>query len=180
MRVIAAIALVLLLGGCVPAPPAETPAPTPGPTPVFASEEEALAAAEEAYAAYLAVSDAIAQDGGRDPERLAPHVTPGWLEKEVEVFELFAASGRRLVGETQLRSSHLQQISDDGRLPGQLVAYFCTDFASTRIVDSSGADVTPTDREAIVTLEVSFVIESQDSARLLVDGSAPWVESSLC
>ena len=52
MRVTAALAVVLLLTGCSLASPEVAPTPTPSATPVFASEEEALAAAEEAYAAY--------------------------------------------------------------------------------------------------------------------------------
>ena len=69
MRILPSIALaalvVSLFSGCIPTEPlADTPAPQPTSTPVFASEEEALAAAVEAYAGYLEMSDLIASEGG--------------------------------------------------------------------------------------------------------------------
>ena len=62
--------LALVLAGCAPDVPAIQVPPTPTVTPLFASDEEALAAAEEAYAAYLAMSDEITSDGGERPERI--------------------------------------------------------------------------------------------------------------
>ena len=56
-----------LLAGCLPTDPPVTPPPTSDLEPVFASDEEALAAAEEAYGAYLAAADEILSSGGADP-----------------------------------------------------------------------------------------------------------------
>ena len=58
MRVLAVIGVVLLLAGCVQTGTKDASTPAPSVTPVFASEEEALAAAEEAYACLLYTSDA--------------------------------------------------------------------------------------------------------------------------
>jgi hypothetical protein len=41
--------ITLVLAGCTQPDPMPTPPPTPSASPVFASDEEALAAAEEAY-----------------------------------------------------------------------------------------------------------------------------------
>ena len=81
-----AIVISLMLGGCVPSAPAASPTPEPSSTPVFASEEEALAAAEEAYAAYLAVIDEIHADGGAGVERLEVVATPEVTNNEADGF----------------------------------------------------------------------------------------------
>ncbi len=79
--VVGALVLVgmLALTGCVDGDRLPTLPPTPTSTPIFASEEEALAAAEEAYAAYLEMSNLISSEGGVEPERIAPFVTADQL-----------------------------------------------------------------------------------------------------
>src|SRR3954462_13593979 len=54
---LATAALLLALAGCVPTDSHPTSWPHPSATPVFASDAEALAAAEKAYAAYEAAVD---------------------------------------------------------------------------------------------------------------------------
>lgn len=183
MRILApaaalAIVTTVMLGGCVPSEPSASPTPEPSTTPVFASEEEALAAAEEAYAAYLAVSDAIAQEGGANPERLAELVTAEWLEKEVAVFEQFANSGRRQVGATAAYGMVLQQYSQSDGV-ADVITYVCADFSATSFLDSAGVDVTPVDRLATVTLQVGFQSEAGASS-LRVSSSEPWSGDSVC
>ncbi|MBW4033634.1 MAG: hypothetical protein HIU88_13400, partial [Acidobacteria bacterium] len=55
-RLTLAVAMLLALVGCVPTGQHAASSPTASLTPVFASDAEALAAAEKAYAAYLKVS----------------------------------------------------------------------------------------------------------------------------
>src|SRR5215207_3793459 len=70
--------LALVLVGCMGAP---SPAPSPEPTetaavPIFASDEEALAAAVDAYERYRAISAEISEAGGHDSNRIDPVVSP--------------------------------------------------------------------------------------------------------
>ncbi len=69
----AAGALALVLTGCVGgATPTSSPTPTEA-APIFASDEEALAAAVSAYELYLMASAEDHKDGGRaSPERIEP------------------------------------------------------------------------------------------------------------
>ena len=70
LTTVAGVAIgALLLSGCLPQQPTATPPPEATAAPIFASDEEALAAATAAYAAYLAMSDQILKDGGKDPDR---------------------------------------------------------------------------------------------------------------
>src|SRR5690606_7687607 len=79
--------ITLVLTGCTQPDPMPTPPPTPSSAPVFASDEEALAAAEEAYGKYLEESDQIIRDGGARPERLRPLVSDVIYRREVAGFE---------------------------------------------------------------------------------------------
>jgi hypothetical protein len=177
MRVIAAIALVLLLGGCVPAPPAETPAPTPGPTPVFASEEEALAAAEEAYAAYQAATDSITQAGGLDGSPLRSLVTEEQYARELEGLESFAATGWHTSGNSTFDSMSIQSYEDSTL--ALITVYVCSDVTGVRLIDGSGVDVTPLTRSNRLPLVVSFE-SSVDRSSLLVAESDVWDGGDVC
>ena len=89
---------VVALVGCAPED-SPVPPPTPDVKPLFASDEEALAAAEEAYAAYLAMSDEISHDGGVNPERIAPFVTSERLVTELDSFGRQRDLGIRSAGD---------------------------------------------------------------------------------
>jgi hypothetical protein len=168
-----AVLVALVLSGCLPPKQHETPEPHRTATPVFASEEEALAAAEEAYREYLRVSDLIASEGGEDPERLAPFVTPDWLDKEKEVFASIQLSGRRSVGTTAVSSMTLQAVEAE-----VMSVYVCLDTRLSRVLDAEGIDVTPEDRPAIVDLELTFDIETDGA--LVLARSEPWPTGSFC
>src|SRR4051812_41826324 len=84
-------ALLLALAGCVPSDPHPTASPSASATPVFASDAEALAAAEKAYAAYLKVSGEISADGGLKPERIDPLVTKEQAPREHDTFAYFSS-----------------------------------------------------------------------------------------
>ena len=79
----AALAAVLLLSGCVPTSPTVTPGPLPSSTPIFATEDDALAAATAAYAAYVKISDQIFMEGGANPDRLKSVATGEQLKADV-------------------------------------------------------------------------------------------------
>src|SRR5690606_22722214 len=106
--------LVLVVSGCVPDAGIPTLPPTPTVTPVFASEEEALAAAEDAYAAYLEMSYLIASEGGLEPERIAPLVTNEQFERELESLSIYSERGLHVDGQTRFDSMMLQQMSQSG------------------------------------------------------------------
>ncbi|MDP9027137.1 MAG: hypothetical protein M3N46_06215 [Actinomycetota bacterium] len=170
------VAVLLALAGCVPSDPRATAAPTTSATPVFASDAEALAAAEKAYAAYLKVSDEIAHDGGANPERFSSTVTKAWLPSEIDSAEQLAKSGRRQIGSTSYSSLEVQQYVAGPGTP-ILVAYTCLNLSGTRVLDSNGTDVTPASRRLIQPVVVNFKL---NAITFLVDKNEPWSGSDFC
>ena len=74
--VLAMLLAAFMLSGCASTPVPTPTSATPTVAPVFATEEEALAAATEAYAAYQELIDRIFSEGGKAPSRIAAVVTP--------------------------------------------------------------------------------------------------------
>jgi hypothetical protein len=172
LLVAGAAVILMAMTGCVDPSPPVTPSPTPSATPVFASEEEALAAAEAAYREYLAVSDAILQDGGVNGERIAPLVTPDELEDTLDGFRSFEDLQRRSVGATKFDSMTIARLDD-----AFLDVYVCLDVGQVRILDQNGADVTVLDRQERLPLQVGF---ERSGRSLLVARSESWTGDNFC
>src|SRR5690606_13246757 len=84
-----AVAL-LLLTSCTPSPAAETPTASPSATadaPIFASEEEAVAAADEVIQRYWATANEVFQAGGEGVEKFESVVTSRRLASEESLAE---------------------------------------------------------------------------------------------
>ncbi|MFN3707138.1 hypothetical protein [Microcella sp.] len=156
-------------------PPA--PTGTDAAEPLFASDEEALAAAVEAYEEFLAVSAAILQDGGADPERLRPLVSDEVYELESAGFQEARDSGLRLVGANELLHAELQQWSVTGDRSAEVITYVCLSNEEADIVDEAGESVVTEDRVTRLTFEVIIEFVSKDT---LISSSAPWTGASVC
>ena len=121
----AAVALVIVaalsVSACAPPAPAEPPKASPSSTALFASDEEALAAAEEAYREYQHVSDAIYIDGGADPERLLEIATQAKYEYEKSGYDKIRALGYHSTGGSTFDGARLWDRADRRRLETLLV-----------------------------------------------------------
>lgn len=131
------------------------PPPTPEIEPRFASDEEALAAAEEAYAAYLAASDQVIRDGGAGVERVREFLSDEMYSAEKEAMEELQASGRYGVGHTRF-SLTLQSFDGD-----TLVAYVCDDQLESDLLDSAGNSVVPADGLRRIPFEIEFRVDER-------------------
>ncbi|TFB64604.1 hypothetical protein E3N86_02940 [Cryobacterium sp. Hz7] len=174
----------LALTGCTPEPvpqapqASETTAPTDAP--VFASDEEALAAATEAYAAYLAVIDMVLADGGKDTSQLVDVTAEEALRAETDSANLYTDNGYRSVGSTAFDSVQLQSIKDDGRGHTAVTAYLCSDVTRVDVVDSTGASVVPNDRVDRFPLTITFQNSSAASNDLTITSSESWSGKNYC
>jgi hypothetical protein len=172
--------VIAVFAGCAASPvPTPTLSSTPDAAPLFDSDEEALAAAEEAYAAYQAMSNQIARDGGNDVERLAPMVTAKHLEKEEIAFASFVDKGWTGDGGVEFDSMRLQRQVETDRV-ATITVYLCMDVANARLLDARGQDVTPSTRAIRTPLEVTFVSAKRDSRSLVMEASDIWSGADFC
>ena len=177
MRRLALVGLVLLLAGCVPAPAASPSSPTPTPAaPVFASEEEALAAAEQAYAAYLALADTIGQEGGSGSERARALLSPSLANEEIAGFENLAEQGLRTLGATSYSGFTAQSV-ELGSSTGFLTAYVCSDVSGVDVIDGSGVSVVTPDRADKIPFVVTF---DQVDGSVLLGSKTVWTGGGVC
>lgn len=164
---LAATVLVAALCGCAPDPFAD---PTPPPTPSgvvsgFASDEEAFAAAEATYRAYVDAGNAQrAGDPSADP---AQYLSGKMLVAEIESYETFENAGIRLEGKIRLISFEVSSASQD-----QIDATACIDVTETRVFNSKDEDVTPRSRQDVLGLDLK--LESTTiTGRWLITSSEP-------
>lgn len=171
-------ALILggVLAGCTPSAPKPTHSAPASHTPMFASDAEALKAATDAYAAYLKMSDTIAHDGGKNPERIKPYVTAAWAAKEIAGFGKLQSSHLRQVGSSKYDSARLQRTTDSA-----VSIYVCSDVSDTRFLDAKGQDATPADRRNYLALTASFVpSQAAPASGLILEDYEPWAGKDFC
>lgn len=164
-RIVSGLVALLLVGAMVtgcsgqPAPEPSTPS-----APTFASDEEAFAAAEETYRAYVDAVNARRED---------PHSTPNptsFLVGDAFADELgfqreLEESGLSIDGPTQVvRISPTDTSASSSRIS----ILVCLDSSKTRLVDATGGNVTPADRPDQVGAAVSLVLSG---TRLLIERS---------
>lgn len=138
-----------LLSACTPAPE-----PTPTASPAFASEEEAFAAAEETYRAYIAASNARIE--GRTSPDPRDYLMGEALEADRSTQDLFAENAVHLDGEARLKSFKAKTASLD-KTPSQVEAVICMDASGTRILDTDNRDVTPPTRPETSSVRVTLL-----------------------
>ncbi|TFB71214.1 hypothetical protein E3O06_12645 [Cryobacterium glaciale] len=178
------------LSGCSAAPvpaPSDTAAPvaeaTAAPTetpPVFASNEEALAAAEAAYANYLAAGD-IAGATGSDSWKSYLSLTTGSEQAGVVgAREDLVNRGRSLQGTTTFDSMSIQSSGAAPDSTWEIRTYVCLDVTDSSMVDATGQSVSTPDRQVRWPMVVVFVTPEGNAQQLLISESRVWSGSNFC
>ena len=121
---------------------------------MFASDEEALAAAELAYRNYIAVSDQIANDGGAGAERLEPFVSEELYRQQAQEYADVLSQGLRATGASTFDTFNLESYDTES---GVIRAYVCIRVSNIRVVDMAGLDVTPSTRNNDLPLQIAFL-----------------------
>lgn len=143
------------LSACAP------PAPEPSPTPTgFASEEEAFAAAEETYRAYV---DALNDVDLADPETFEPVyalLSGDANDQERKTLSGYHAEGWQVEGSS--RVVELARLSWDAST-GIATLGSCVDVSAVEVLDESGDSVVDSERRDIqsvlITLEAPLDAE---------------------
>ncbi|MBA8846855.1 hypothetical protein [Microcella alkalica] len=145
------------LAGCSPEAAVPSAPPAAEAEPLFASDEEALAAAEAAYAEYLAVVNTVLQEGGTDPERIRPLVSNEVWTDDLQGAERWQQEGLISIGETRLEKSVLQQVIST-ESSTEVVTYNCLSNTGVDVLNEAGESVVSADRPTAYVIEsvVSF------------------------
>ncbi len=141
--------LVLALAGCT------TPEPEPTPTPGFSSEEEAFAAAEETYRAYV---DALNQVDLSDPETF--EAVYGWTTGDANANERKSLTGMHadgwiVNGDTAVVGFHPEAFKDV-----TVNAVVCSDVSAVEVTNADGQSMVSPNRPSTYALQVTFVQSS--------------------
>ncbi|MCU1579569.1 MAG: hypothetical protein JWP19_1773 [Rhodoglobus sp.] len=170
---------LLLLSGCLPQSPTVTPTPQPSSTPVFASDEEALAAAEAAYRAFQKTSDEILAEGGTRPERIDAFAVGAAADTEKEGFADFVRKGYRSTGLTTFDNFSLEAFDPLAAEGRDIVrAYLCSDVSGVNVVDLTGTSVVAPDRPTKTAFEVGF--DLRPPLLLVVSSKDVWDGGGVC
>ena len=178
--VVVVTGLALALAGCVGAP-APTPTPTSAgtPEPIFASDEEALAAATEAYASYLRLLDEAAASGSEDLASLNEVHRVKNATKLAASLESIRERSLTPVGSTKFdNTSVVSSAVQDGQ--AIVDAYACLDVSGVRIHDAAGTDVTPPSRDERSPMQLQFVSGPGDPRQLVLNAEEPWPGDDFC
>lgn len=178
LTALAATAALALLTGCTPEPAVPTAPPAATAQPLFATDEEALAAAEAAFEEYLEVSFQVFADGGLQPERLEEVATGEVLRDDFARADRFEQEGLRQEGAPKIISTKLQSHSPGPPDEVEVVTYVCLDATSTNVVDSNGNFAGNPDQEATVTVENIFT--ALVGGKLLLEQSEIWDDGPTC
>lgn len=180
----AAAGAAVVLGGCAapldrPVTPT-TPVVVQTAAPIFASDEEALAAATEAYLKYAAVLDDILSDGGAESERLEKVATGHALAADRADIAEYASHKYAMVGRTQVDSVSLQSVAAHGTDDSvQVNLYVCEDVSDVDLVDGSGESIVRPDRVPRTPFQV-VLSKSAASAPMLVTQRDLWTGLNFC
>lgn len=164
----ATVLTVAVLAGCSPGPQ-----PTPTPPGAFASEEDAFAAAEKTYRAYI---DALNQVDFTDSSTFNPVLA--LLSSEAEsstrkTFTQFYAEKITTTGKTEYDSFKGQEADLQS---STVEASVCLDVGQVNVLDSNGVSLVSPERPTRQHLEVRF----SSSGRTLKISSFAALEGTSC
>lgn len=170
-------ATLMSLAACAPGEPTPTPSPTVAQSdaPIFASDEEALAAAVAAYELHLSVTGEILA-GTAQVEQVREVTAPNYRDERVDELTSFVDSGLRATGDTTIDTASLIERLDS---VGETIVsiYACQDVSATRLLNSSGEDITPPDRDVRVPLVLEF---RGETSAILLSGNQLWSGDDFC
>jgi hypothetical protein len=183
--VVLAVGLTLAASGCAatpePVPPAPAPSPTASAVLVFASNEEALAAATEAYAAYQELATLVFSEGGENADRLKSVSSGSFEELLLMEFNDTRAAGHRSTGKTTFDNLRLQQVNEnatDGK--GVVIIYLCSDVSQVDVLDASDVSQVNDGRLERIAFEVGFDWEPGQVGVLTVSSRYVWDRGGVC
>ncbi len=147
--VLAASVMLATTSGCT-APPE----PEPTRTPLFATDEDAYAAAEEVYREYMEALDA--RSAGLPSPEPQDFLIGSAVEADIDGERFFDEQGLHLLGSMSI-ASFSGTSAHRGGADASVSAFVCLNAANVRVIDADGVDVTPAERGDLVAQSVDFI-----------------------
>ncbi|QYH35871.1 hypothetical protein [Salinibacterium sp. M195] len=169
VRLTIAAVLLASLSGCVPSAATTPPEPTSTFVAPYATDEEALAAAEEAYGEYTRVMGRILEDGGQNSSRLEAVAVGTFLDATVDGLQKFAEKGGRATGDVRNTEFELQRYSPSGSSAEVITVYMCSDVSDLKLQDANGNSLVADDRQDRSVLQVTFDFSVEQQVLLVSD-----------
>jgi hypothetical protein len=158
-------------------PPIDEPRTTLTPARVFGPD--VLSDITTAYKRYISQSDLIAQDGGVNPERLQPTVSPDWLAHEIVTFGEEKQNSKVQIGNTAFDNVSIQSI-DTTKVVPEVTAYLCLDVSSVQIIVIGSEIQLPPFESRRYSVLATFVPLVSDVETLVVHRMGPWPGEGFC
>ncbi|MBH0117698.1 hypothetical protein I6E52_12690 [Salinibacterium sp. NG253] len=168
VRASVGVLLLVLLSGCVPSDATTPPEPAATFVAPYATDEEALAAAEEAYAEYLAAINKALRTGDIDTSAFEAVATGTELSGAIDVYSQIAAEGKRSTADITFDQAVLQRYSRDGSPSEVITIYACENLSKAFLVDESGERVREDDIPPR-TMQLTFDLSPDNDSLLLSD-----------
>jgi len=164
--------LLALLSGCAPSDASPPPEPTSTFVAPYATDEEALAAAEEAYAEYVRVTGVVYSAELSDPAMLSTVASGDHLDELVQEHAELETENEFIAGAQTFDQVVLQRYSRDGSSREIIAVYLCDDLSKLEIV-KDGIKFGPEKPLLPVTMQVVFDYSSLTQS-LLVSARDIW------
>jgi hypothetical protein len=152
-----AVLATCLLGGCTSAPVTD---PAPAPTPSLTQEQQDDQAFQSLYSGYNGLSLESETEGD-----LQAFLTGDALESDTKYLREAQRSGQRIVGQDTYSGFRVTDRGTDPKGAAYMTAQTCLDVSGTRVLDSSGHDVTPT-RDDRLSLQIKAIRLSDGTWRI--------------
>ncbi|WP_405372692.1 MULTISPECIES: hypothetical protein [unclassified Microbacterium] len=163
---IAAAMATALLSGCAPAAPAPSPTPTG-----FASEEEAFAAAEETYRAYVAALNAVDLSDPATFEPVYALTTGDARDQEKRGLTQMHADGWSVEGVTRIDAIYAGDTRNE--------VIVCLDVSEVEVLDSEGESQVSDVRPDLYALRIGISATNKTTVRALITDSEA-IEDDRC
>jgi hypothetical protein len=173
-----ACACLIAVAGCASTPAPQPTTNPPTAAPIFESDEEALAAATEAYANYLATYDAYWAGNATKNEYLDLSIGAAH-EAELESMGEWEQKGWRAVGTSAFDSISLQSVSHS-KVGWKIRTYLCADASKGDVVNAEGVSVAPPQRPLRLPLEIEFTTSTPSPFDLRISESRVWSGTNFC
>lgn len=154
-----------------------TPPPAPEPTPTFAGEEEAFAAAEATYRAYV---DALNAVDLSDPETFED--VYAWTTGELNASDRrglseYHASATTVTGESHVDLLEAESVNSND---SEVLLFACLNVSGVQVLDRNGNSLVDPDRTDVQRLRVNLSKDEGSPTGWLIESIGPREEGPDC